>query len=239
MVPFKMKKNIIIFGSGSHSKVVFSEIINLQCYNILGFVDDFAKKGKKIFKYDGINYFNLGGIKNFLKYKNTNKFINRSAGKNICGIIGVGFNYIREKIRDQVIEIDKNFKWETIISKNAILNGKIKIGKGSLIMSGVVINTQTKIGDHCIINTSSSIDHDNKFKNFSSCGPGVITGGNVTIGKYSYLGIGSVVKQGLKIGSSTVIGGNSFVNKNCSNNFIYYGVPIRKIRKRKHDENYF
>jgi sugar O-acyltransferase (sialic acid O-acetyltransferase NeuD family) len=232
-----VRKNIIIFGSGSHSKVVFSEIINLQNYNILGFVDDFTKKGKKIFKYNNINYFNLGSIKNFLKYKNINKFMN-GGGNNICGIIGVGYNYLRKKIRDEVIKIDKNFKWETIISKNAVLNGKVKIGKGSLIMSGVVINTQTVIGEHCIINTSSSIDHDNKFKNFSSSGPGVVTGGNVTIDQYSYLGIGSVIKHGIKIGTNTVIGGNSFVNKNCYSNFVYYGIPIKKIRKRKFDENY-
>ena len=65
-----MKKNIVIFGSGSHSKVVFSEIIKLKNYNILGFIDDFSKKGEKIINYKNINYFNLGGIKNFLKKKN-------------------------------------------------------------------------------------------------------------------------------------------------------------------------
>ena len=105
-------------------------------------------------------------------------------------------------------------------------------------MSGVVINTQTVIGEHCIINTSSSIDHDNKFKNFSSCGPGVVTGGNVTVGECSFLGIGSVVKHDIKIGKNSVVGGSSFVNKNCYDNYIYYGIPVKKIRKRKFDENY-
>ena len=65
------------------------------------------------------------------------------------------------------------------------LNGNVEIGEGSLIMPGVVINTETKIGKHCIINTSSSIDHHNYFKDYSSCGPGVITGGKVTIGENS------------------------------------------------------
>jgi acetyltransferase EpsM len=105
-------------------------------------------------------------------------------------------------------------------------------------MSGVIINTGTLIGNHCIINTSSSIDHDNIFKNFSSCGPGVTTGGNVTVGDNSYIGIGSVIKHSIKVGSNIVVGGNAFVNKDCSNNYIYYGVPIKKIRKRKINENY-
>jgi len=225
-----MKKNIVIFGSGVHSKVIFSEIIKIKKYNFLGFVDDSSKKGQKIITYKKKSFFNLGKIKDVIK--------NDGGRHKLYGIIGAGFNYIRKKIVNEVFKLDKTFKWETIISKDCVLNGNIIIGKGSLIMSGVIINTQTTIGNHCIINTSSSIDHDNHFMDFSSCGPGVITGGNVTIGENSYLGIGSIVKNGVKIGKNTVIGGNSFVNKKCLDNYLYFGVPIKQIRKRKIDENY-
>lgn len=224
-----MKKNIVIFGSGAHSKVIFSEIIKIKKYNFLGFVDDFSLKGEKIITYKKKSFFNLGKIKDVIK--------NNRRGK-LYGVIGVAFNYLRKKIVNEVFKLDKNFKWETIISKDCILSGNIIIGEGSLIMSGVVINNQTTIGNHCIINTSSSIDHDNYFMDFSSCGPGVVTGGNVTIGENSHLGIGSIVKHGVKIGKNTVIGGNSFVNKKCLNNFLYFGVPVKQIRKRKINENY-
>ena len=106
-------------------------------------------------------------------------------------------------------------------------------------MAGTTINNHTKIGKHCLINTSSSIDHDNYFDDFSSCGPGVVTGGNVIVGNSSYIGIGSTVKNGVIIGKNTLIGGHSFVNKNCKDNTIYYGVPIKKIKKRKNDSTYF
>ena len=224
-----VKKNIVIFGSGAFSKVVFSEIIKIKKYNFLGFVDDFSQKGKKIITYKKKSYFNLGKSRDIIK--------NNGAGK-LYGIIGVGFNCIRKKIVNEVLKLNKTFKWETIISKDCILNGNIVIGEGSLILSGVVINNQTTIGKHCIINTSSSIDHDNYLMDFSSCGPGVVTGGNVTLGENSYLGIGSIVKHGVKIGKNTVIGGNSFVNKKCSDNFLYFGVPVKQIRKIKIDENY-
>ena len=154
-----MRKNIIIFGSGTHSKVIFSEIIKLKKYNILGFVDDFSQKGQKIITYKKKNFFHLGTIKDFLKK-------NRGMSKNLCGIIGVAFNNNRKRVVNEVFKLDKNFKWESIISKDCILNANISIGEGSLIMSGVVINTQTTIGNHCIINTSSSIDHDNYFMDF-------------------------------------------------------------------------
>ena len=44
-------KKILILGSGSHSKVIFSEIINLKKYKIIGFIDENKKKNKKIISY--------------------------------------------------------------------------------------------------------------------------------------------------------------------------------------------
>ena len=222
-----MKKKIVIFGSGGHSKVVFSEIIKLKKYIILGFIDDLQHKRKKIITFRNKTYYNLGKIEDLIKSNKDKK----KSKNNFYGIIGIGSNNIRNKIVNKVSKIDKLFKWESIISKDCILNGDVKIDEGSLVLSGVIINTQSKIGKHCIINTSSSIDHDNHFKNFSSCGPGVITGGNISIGEKSHLGIGSVVKNGIKIGKNTIIGGNSFVNKGCPDNSLYYGVPIKKIKR--------
>ena len=101
-----------------------------------------------------------------------------------------------------------------------------------------MINTGTIIGKHCLINTSSSIDHHNNFKNFSSTGPGVITGGNVKIGEMSHLFIGSIIKNNINIKSNALIGGSSFVNNDCDKNSVYYGVPAKKIRLRKENEEY-
>ena len=158
--------------------------------------------------------------------------------KNTYGIIGIGSNFIRKKVANKINKIYKNFKWITIISKNSTINGKVKIGKGSLIVSGSVINTGTNIGEHCLINTSSSIDHDNIFKNYSSTGPGVITGGNVKLGECSHLGLGSAVKHRISIGDNTIIGAKSLVLKKCNKNSIYFGIPAKKIRSKKNYSKY-
>ena len=41
---FAIMKNLIIFGNGSQSRVVFSEILKLKKYNILGFIGESANK---------------------------------------------------------------------------------------------------------------------------------------------------------------------------------------------------
>ena len=36
-------KKILIFGSGAHSKVILSEIIQIKGYRVIGFVDEDAE----------------------------------------------------------------------------------------------------------------------------------------------------------------------------------------------------
>tara|TARA_Y100000996_G_C22457185_1_gene616443 strand:- start:221 stop:889 length:669 start_codon:yes stop_codon:yes gene_type:complete len=218
---------LVIFGSGSHAKVVLSEILKLKKFKFIGFIDDYKKKGEFITNFNKKNYYNLGCIKDVIKKNN-----------NFRGIVGVGLNFIRKKIVTDINKINKNFKFQKIISKDAIINANVNIDDGSLIMSGTVINCGTIIGKHCLLNTSSSIDHDNFFGDYSGTGPGTITGGHVEVGELSYIGLGSIIKHEIKIAENTVIGFGSLIAKNCKKNSIYWGSPAKKIRSRKYDESY-
>ena len=218
-------KNIVIFGSGGHAKVILNEILELKNkYNFFGFVDSLKKNGTKIVSINKKN-FSVVDIKNI---KN----------KNLYGIIGIGDNYLRYKNFKLLSNQFKHIKWETLISKNCIVKSNVKIGSGSVILSNSFIGSGSKIEDHCIINSSSSIDHDNNFDSFSSTGPGVITGGNVRVKEFSHLGIGSVIKNNVVISENVVCGGKSFVNKNCKKNSVYFGTPSKFIRLRKLGQKY-
>ena len=81
-------KKLVIFGSGGHAKVIFSEVMKLRKFQFLGFVDDFKKKGELVVRLNNKNFYNLGNIKQVI---NDNKKIN--------GIIGVGLNRIRKKMQ--------------------------------------------------------------------------------------------------------------------------------------------
>jgi sugar O-acyltransferase (sialic acid O-acetyltransferase NeuD family) len=220
-------KKIIIFGAGNHAKVLFYEIVQLKRFIIIGFVDDFVKKGQVIINYKKKNYKNLGGLASL-----------KNNTKNFYGIIAIGSNFIRKQIVEKVSSLNLKIKWEKIISKNVALSENVEIGEGTVIISGSQIGNTTLIGKHCLINSASSLDHDNIFQDYSSTGPGAVTGGSVVVGKMSHLGIGSVVKQNISIKENTVIGANSYVNKNCLSNHIYFGNPAIKIRKRKYNEFY-
>ena len=60
---------LVIFGSGGHAKIIFSEIIKLKKFKLLGFVDDFKKKGELIINFNKKKYYNLGSIKQVINKK--------------------------------------------------------------------------------------------------------------------------------------------------------------------------
>ena len=105
-------------------------------------------------------------------------------------------------------------------------------------MPNTVVGPNTKIGEFCLLNTLSSIDHDGIMEDYSSLAPGVITGGNVKIGKRSAVSIGAVIKQNIVIADDVVVGANSYVNKDLTSNHLAYGTPAKTIRSRKNGDPY-
>jgi sugar O-acyltransferase (sialic acid O-acetyltransferase NeuD family) len=220
-------KKIVIFGSGSLAKTVFYELKSFPNYKVVGFCDDKFKFNKVINLQ-----FNL---------KNTEKSgdIFVKSNSNVGGIVAVGENKLRKKIVEECNHLNKNFKWISLVSKKTIIGYNVNIGEGSIILPGTFLGNNVKIEKHCIVNSSCSIDHDSILSNYSSFGPGVITGGNVLVGQLSFIGIGSTIKHAIKIEENVFIGGHSYVNKNCEKNCLYFGNPIKKIKKNLKKQSQF
>ena len=220
-------KKIIIFGGGGHAKIINDCIELIKNHKVVGFIDIINHESSLKKK---LNY--LGSVKNL------NKIIKGESLKNLFGIAAIGSNITRREIILEVNKLNKSFKWTNIIHPTAIISNTAKIGKGNMFLAGSIICSDTKISDHVSINTGTHLDHDNVFLDFSSTGPGVATGGNVKVGRLSFLGIGSTIKHNISIGNNTVIGGQSFVNRNCSSNSLYFGVPAKRVKRRGLNDNY-
>ena len=133
--------------------------------------------------------------------------------------------------RDKVIKIIPNFKFVNCIHPKSILGKDATLGDGNVVMAGAIINSSTRINNHCIINTNSSLDHDCLMSDFSSIAPNAAVGGNVKIGNYSAIGIGANIFDGVNIGYNCIIGGGSLVCHDTNANSIYYGSPSKFIRE--------
>ena len=97
-------------------------------------------------------------------------------------------------------------------------------------MAGAVINCSTRIGRGCIINTSSSIDHDNDIGDYVHISPGAHLAGSVTVGELSWIGIGASVINNISITSDSIVGAGAVVVQNVTEQGTYVGVPARRIK---------
>ena len=98
-------------------------------------------------------------------------------------------------------------------------------------MAGSIINTGTKIGKHCIINTKSSLDHDNIIENYVHISPGATLAGTVHIKEKTWICAGATIINNITIAKNNIIGAGSVVIKDINKeDSIYVGVPTRKIK---------
>ncbi|MFK5973757.1 MAG: acetyltransferase [Flavobacteriaceae bacterium] len=218
-------QNVVIFGASGHGSVVLDCIEKEGRYKIIGFIDSFKKKGVKINGYTILG--NEGDLPYLMERYNFSS-----------GIVAIGDNWTRKLLVDRILKIAPNFDYIHTVHPKAEIGKNVEIGKGAVLMPGVIVNTNSVIGDFCILNTNSSLGHDGRMENYSSLAPKSCTGGNFRLGKFSAICLGSNIIDDITILEHTVIGAGSLVVGNIEGYILAYGSPAKKIRNRIAGEPY-
>lgn len=220
-----MNKKILIFGSSGHAKVV-SEILERLNYEIVGYIDSYAPVGVKVLDYKvlGGEYLLVDPVKKF----GTNKIV-----------IAVGENNNRFKVFEKLQKINKELEFPSIIALNANISKRAVIGRGTIIMNQVVVNSDSGIGSFVILNTASVVEHDCVIEDYASIASGVLLGGNVHIGKKSFIGIGARIIQKVKIGQESVIGAGATVVRDIPAKVLAAGIPAKVIKRNYFNDKIF
>ena len=203
-------KAVIIIGASGHGKVI-ADIIKKSKDEIIGFLDDDPDIGKEFMGFPV-----LGAILNYKKYIDKAEFI-----------IAIWNAYVRKRISERLIEV----KWYTAIHPTAVISEfDVTIGEGTVIMANAVINAGAKIGKHCIVNSSSVVEHDNFIENYSHISVGAKLAGTVFVGELSWIGIGACVCNNVKICQNCMVGAGAVVINDIEESGTYVGVPVKKIK---------
>jgi len=146
-------------------------------------------------------------------------------------VLGLGQPTFREVLYHKFI----NLGAEPIVvfSKNCEVGSfDVNIGKGSSIMSGVVITNSITIGRGCLINLNATIGHDCELRDFVEVSPNVNISGRCIIGKGSSIGTSAVIIPDVSIGKNVIVGAGTVVIKDVPDNCTVVGVPGKIISKR-------
>jgi acetyltransferase EpsM len=206
MQDLNAKKSLSILGSGGHASVII-DAAELSGFKIEYLFDDDINKWDSHLE----NYIVKGPI---------------SDSSSEYSIIAIGDN----KIRRNVCLKKSGTKWATIIHPSSIISKNVIIGEGTVIMAGVIIQSGAKIGKHCILNTGVCIDHDCILDDFVHISPKCGLAGSVFIGEGTSVGIGSSIIPNVSIGKWSVIGAGSVVITDLPDYCTAIGVPSKAIK---------
>ena len=119
----------------------------------------------------------------------------------------------------------------SFIHESVWLGGNNFLGVGVIIFPMCYIGYKADIGKGTIIQSNSTIEHHNVVGECCDICPNVTTGGFTYIGDFSAVQISTTIINRISIGQNCRIGAGSLVLKDCEHDFLYYGVPAKKIRK--------
>lgn len=108
--------------------------------------------------------------------------------------------------------------FKTWIPGSASIGTNFKIGYWGI---GLIIHSNTKIGDNCLVAQNVTIG-----RKFGDKGVPVL-------GNDVYVGTGSVIFGEITIGNNVIIGSNSVVNKSVPDNCTVVGNPMRIIKANR------
>ncbi|PMC37350.1 acetyltransferase [Bacillus sp. UMB0899] len=205
-----MKNKLLIIGASGHGKVVADIAMKMNKWQSIAFLDD----DKSIKSSMGLKV--IGTSDDVFAHIDEYEIF-----------VGIGNNDTRQRVHEMLETFGVSIP--ILIHPSAVIGNQADIGNGTAVMAGAVINCCTKIGKGCIINTGSTIDHDNFIADFVHISPGAHLAGTVKVGQGSWLGIGSIVSNNITITNGCKVGAGSVVVKDITEPGVYVGVPVRRV----------
>lgn len=202
-----------MFGAGGHAKVVI-EVCRAAGLRVAAVIDDHPPSnlllGAPVHTSDAFDWNSLSTPFSFL--------------------VAVGENSARARIFESLTL--RGGVPHAVIHPFSCISPTARIGQGTVVMAGVIVNADAEIGRNCILNTGVRLDHDCLIGDHVHIGPGSTLAGAVTVERSSFLGAGVICIPQVRIAENSVIGAGSIVVRDMPSNVIAYGAPARVHRPR-------
>ena len=206
----------VIIGAGGHGRVVLDIFRQAYQADPAGFLD--ANPALHAQRVDGLEV--LGSPTE----------IPRLLGRGIdSAIVAIGDNATRNMYAQTLLA--HGLSLVNAIHPKATVADTARLGRNVVICAGAVVCAHCRIGDSCIINTASIVDHESVIGRATHVCPGARLAGRVTVEDFAFVGIGATIIQCLTIGRGSVVGAGAVVLKDVPGFTTVVGVPARPVRE--------
>lgn len=191
-------REILLIGGGGHCRACIDVIERESKYQIAGIIDDNLYDNQI---QEVLGYPVLGKDKDL-------KLLRKQYQYALITIGQIKTPLPRLKLYQKL----KNLAYTlpVIISPLAYLARNVHIEEGTIIMHHALINTSSKVGKMCIINTKALIEHDCIIENFCHISTGAILNGGCKVEEQTFIGSNMGIRHGISIHKKQVIYTNPY-----------------------------
>jgi len=212
------KSKLLIIGSGEHTRIAIDLIEDQGVYDIFGLVTNNRKEcGNLVFGHRVVCTDD-----DLEQVCRENKDIRNY-------FLGIGISSGSMKARLSAYRrIGRLLEPVNVISPDSVISKYAKLGTGVMIEPYVRIANGVTMGEHCIVQSFTSINHD------QIVGDNVLIGCNVAmagrrIGPHSTIADGSTIGFKKQVGLNCLITDGTVVTKDVPDNVIAFGNPARTL----------
>ena len=204
-------KILYLYGAGDEGKKV-ADLAHRLNYAQICFVDDYPD-GKGFPEMPVLPFEKASSI----------------AEPNSEFLVAVGEPITRKILYQKITE--KRLNIATLTYPGYVQSLGVKIGRGTIVHCGALIQHEVEIAENCMINMHSTIGHNVVVGENSVISTGAIIGGNTSIGENTYIGSGAVLRDDIQIGNNCIIGMGAVVTKSVEDNMVMVGNPAKFLRE--------
>ena len=208
-----MNERVAIIGAGGNARVLVDMIRSASRYEIVGILDDnTARHGADIYGHKVLGGRELLGS---LRDDGVLHAVN--------AVGSAGRNEVRNRVFCDLL--DRGFLLPAIVHPSVILARDVKLGRGALLMAGVIVNPGSRIGDNVLVNTGTVVEHDCVLENDVFIGPACALAGGTHVEHGAFVGVGAKTIQGIRIGARSRVAGGAMVIRDVDPDTLVAGVP--------------
>lgn len=203
-----MAQDIVLIGNGITADILQSYVSLDDRYNIVACSID-AKYIDKEVQY-GVPVI---PITNLLKKFPPNE---------VKLIMAVGYRNLNKTRSDVFSQVnDMGYECEAYIHPKAMVFAEGRVGAGSVVLAGTVIEPHATVGLNSMIWANCTVAHHSNIGNHCWIASGSVVAGQATVKDRTFLGVNVTISNQVVVGQDNLIGGHAMIQKNTKDNEVY------------------